>query len=106
ARGENTGIVESPAIEPHLSRNHIWTTAPAIGRRVVDLRDGCGCRERSTATEHVEFPANHRRAGRRHWRWHRRTRAPSAACDIIDLQVRYFCGAIVTTGDIELAVNS
>ena len=73
------------------------------------MRDGCGHRERSCASEHVEFGTSpivkHRAARSGDRRWDGRTGGPGVSRDVVDLQVRHFSAAIVTTGNVKLAID-
>ena len=106
ARGDDAGIIKSTSVEPQPRHDHASVGGPAVGHRVVDLRDRGVSRERSRASEHIEFALEHGAARPCHGRWYRSAGAPTVGGDVIDLQVGDFTETRVTAGNVQLATDN
>src|SRR4029077_13390989 len=101
----DTGGVDRSSVEPQSSHIHGWPAAPTVSNRIVDLRNVDRGGEWSRAPEEVEFPLIYRAARPCHWRGHDRPSGPSVGADVVDVQCVHLCAAVVTAGNIELAVD-
>ena len=105
ARRHETSVVYGSSVEPHSAHIHGRPGAPTVSNRIVDLRGGDRRREWCSAPEEVEFPLIHRAARRCYRRRHNRTGCPSVGGGVVDIQRVHFGRAIVTAGNVELAVD-
>src|SRR5437868_9164394 len=96
----DTVIVNRCTVEPQPSHVHGRPSRPAVGIRVIDLRDGGSSWEWSPAPEQVKFTLVHRTARPCYRRWDRRAPAPGVSRNIIDLQGGQFAFAFVTAGNV------
>ena len=101
----DAGVVYRSSVEPQPAHVHGRPGAPTVGNRIVDLRGGDGRGEWCSASEQVEFPLVHRAARRCYWRRHDRPGCPTVGGGVVDVQRVHFGRAIVTAGNVELAVD-
>src|SRR5262249_25786154 len=106
ARGHDAGIINRSSVEPHSGRVHVRPSGPGIAGWVVDLRDGGKRWERCSTSEHVKFTLKYRAAGPCYWRRHHRAGRPGVARDIVDVQRVHLDAAVVTAGNVQLAVDN
>ena len=56
AWGDDAGVIYRCSVEPDPVHVHVWSAAPTVGNRIVDLGNSRSRWEWGSASEYVEFP--------------------------------------------------